>query len=83
MLLNIPFKVYPNPTKGIIHIEFAKNFTNILEVSIYDIRGALLIKKEIADETMLYLDLSDQPKGIYMLSLKSNNRFYLAKLIIL
>jgi hypothetical protein len=80
---DIPFKVYPNTTKGIIHIEFAKNFTNILEVSIYDIRGALLIKKEIADETMLYLDLSDQPKGIYMLSLKSNNRFYLAKLIIL
>jgi len=61
------FKVYPNPVQDILHID---NTTTISEIEIFNATGQKVKHLKI-DNTIVTIDLSDFPKGIYTISLKS------------
>ena len=55
------FTIYPNPTDGIVSVDYLKNFPQIIQV--FDVSGALVLE-EFSDGI---IDLSDLNKGFYTL----------------
>ncbi len=60
------FKIYPNPSTGIIHIE-PKNTDKIKTIKIYDQSGKLVIEKSDANQ----IDITDLPDASYLLVILS------------
>ena len=67
------FKIYPNPTQGIITIENNISFESI---SILNTIGnqLLLVEKNNNDKGLTELDLSTFAKGIYFIQIEQNNQ---------
>ena len=59
------YAVWPNPTKGLLHIEGEC----ILKVDLYNLVGQLMLSKENAND----IDLSDVEDGIYFLVISDKN----------
>lgn len=66
-ILNPVFTIYPNPSNSVITVEDAMGF----EITIFDISGRI-IKKINNKENKVTIDISNQTKGIYYLSLKKD-----------
>lgn len=63
---NSMFKIYPNPSNGLINIE-SKNITGSI-ISIYDSQGKLVMQKNITKE-LDRIDLSSFEKGLYFIQI--------------
>ncbi len=77
-------KLFPNPAKNIVQIEFGSLINNNSELTIYDIRSNLVklinIDTNFGEKVQFNVDeLSD---GIYIIELKSANNITFDKLII-
>ncbi len=66
--------VYPNPTRGLIHIETRLE----IEVEIYDMTGKLLIK---SNNTSNRIDINDFPSGIYNMTIIHEDKRYSKRII--
>jgi hypothetical protein len=75
------FKIYPNPTNGIINV-YSKE--NIETIEVYNNIGDLIYSKNNTQHsTELYqLDISGNASGIYMIRLKVNNQIVNHKIIL-
>ncbi|GAB5416095.1 MAG: hypothetical protein Crog4KO_13200 [Crocinitomicaceae bacterium] len=60
----IVFNVYPNPTQGMVHLEFSND--QISDIVLIDITGSVLLQKSIHESTS-DIDLSLYPKGLYFI----------------
>ncbi|MDO4225680.1 MAG: T9SS type A sorting domain-containing protein, partial [Bergeyella zoohelcum] len=69
--VNDRLKVYPNPSDGRFVIE-AKTGVSKLYTEVYDASGKLIFKKEYQGNKA-DLDLTQYPKGIYLLNVVDNN----------
>ena len=76
------FKVYPNPTTGIFTVEFTQNSGKKTEVSVSNLVGAEVFRKEITDASKFQIDLSNQVSGIYMLKVVSGNQQTISKIVV-
>jgi len=68
--------IFPNPTKGFVHIHPNKNV--ILNYNIYNIHGKLILKLE---NNTSVIDINDLPSGIYLLEIKSDLARQILRLI--
>ncbi|MFN5705386.1 MAG: T9SS type A sorting domain-containing protein [bacterium] len=60
------YKIYPNPTEGIINIEaLIKTKSSI--VKIYSVQGKLILTKEFKDNGII--DINDFSKGVYLIKI--------------
>ncbi len=78
------FTVVPNPTSGIVNINYscASATTGIL--NLYDGNGTLQLSKEITCVTgnnKTQLDLGDKASGIYLVTFTTNDKYYRTKLM--
>lgn len=72
------FQCFPNPTRdGRLTLRSACEQPSFLEVR--SLLGSLILEQSFQSETMI--DLSDQPSGVYLLSLQSNKQQYSRKII--
>lgn len=72
---NSGFNVYPNPSNGITNLVFNTEIQNGL-VRVVDLNGNEVFTSEVSfypNQNML-IDLSDQAKGIYIISLETTSR---------
>ncbi len=76
------FKVYPNPTTGMITIEFNQNSGENCKVSVSNLTGAVVFRKELTDVDNYQIDLTNQISGFYVLRIVINNQSYVHKLVI-
>lgn len=69
------FKVYPNPTSSLIHID---SKIGSLEFSLFDMNGKLILETKDRD-----IDISTLSRGIYFLNITNldNNQFITKKII--
>ena len=74
------FVVYPNPTSGVLFIEF-NNPASITEVSIINLTGQTLLKTNADNSALLKLNLSAFTSGIYLLKLQTNESSTIRKFI--
>ncbi len=63
-------KVYPNPSNGLFNIVAGNNISS-LKAKVYDISGKLIYKKDFLGNE-ISLDLTNYPKGVYILNLTDN-----------
>ncbi len=66
--------VYPNPTRGLIHIETRLE----IEVELYDMTGKLLIKSNNASNR---IDINNFPSGIYNMTIIHEDKRYSKRII--
>lgn len=71
-------KIYPNPSTGLFY--FISNDKTQVQISVYNSNGSLIIHDNIVSNKWV-IDLSDQPSGIYVLKVFSNNKTLTIKLI--
>ncbi|HCY43168.1 MAG TPA: hypothetical protein DHV48_17840 [Prolixibacteraceae bacterium] len=76
------FKVYPNPTTGIINLEFSGEIGNDAEILVTNLLGVKVFRKEITDENKYQIDISNQLNGIYLLKIITDNQEYNNKTIL-
>ncbi len=62
--------IFPNPTEDRITIEIP-NMVTSAEMYIYGTDGKLLMKKDI-DKSVVHMDISEFPAGLYLVNVISN-----------
>ncbi|MBI4647961.1 MAG: T9SS type A sorting domain-containing protein [Bacteroidia bacterium] len=72
-----PIAVYPNPTKGLLHIDNAANAT----ITIYDMLGKVVMGVKKASDKFTF-DLSKKPEGAYFVKIITNNKTITRKIIL-
>ena len=75
---NVNLKVYPNPTKSNVTVEFA-NLTDA-KLQVLDINGRVLITK-LLNETSTNIDTNSLPIGMYLFKINANEGTSTSKVI--
>jgi len=72
--------VFPNPSSGIFNLLIG---SRIQDYSVYvtDLLGKLIYQSENNKENQLQIDLSDQPRGVYLVKVISGNQTAVLKLL--
>ncbi len=73
---NNVFKIYPNPTSSLLHIESNKKW-NQIEIISYQ---GQVVKKIKRDQDVINID--ELPKGLYFLRISTTSNNYIEKLVI-
>lgn len=71
-------EVWPNPSTARFYIQFAKTLQ--AEISVYTIHGQLIQTRSFVGKEE-QVDLSDQPKGLYLLSVQSEKSRFSSRLL--
>jgi hypothetical protein len=78
-------KIYPNPTRGLFNISFIAEKVDNFEITIVDAFGKLVSKEDKKDfigEYTKQVDLSDFPRGIYMLQIRTQDSFVSKRIVL-
>ncbi|MFH2095980.1 MAG: cadherin-like beta sandwich domain-containing protein, partial [Bacteroidota bacterium] len=73
-------KIFPNPTTGIVNIEFSSKTSENLKLRIYSGLGLFIESLNIKDKTYS-VDISDYPNGTYFFLIKTNSDIIRYKII--
>ena len=77
--------IYPNPTKGIFNISFVSEEVDNFEITITDAFGKMIFhedEQEFIGEYTQKLDLSNSPRGIYMVQIKTQGSFVSKRIVL-
>ena len=77
--------VYPNPTRGSFNISFISEEFSDFEIHISDAFGNLFIHEKLRNYIGQYtksFDLSNSPKGVYMLQVRTREQFISKRIVI-
>ncbi len=66
-------KVYPNPTQGIVNIQFIEEDKSIKTIQVYDALGKQVIEIVENNESEISINLSGFNQGIYFIKVQSAN----------
>lgn len=72
LINNGGFKLYPNPTAGLMQLEFASP-TAAGYFEIFNIIGQSILKQEFSGNSLHEFDFSSQPNGIYIIHVKNGD----------
>lgn len=76
------FMVYPNPTNGLITLNYALDEGDRATLSVYTYTGALIQERVLNDESLsMDIDLTDVETGLYILSVDVNGETQLLERI--
>jgi hypothetical protein len=79
-LTDMGVSIFPNPSNGIITIQFDSEIDEAVVV-IYDLVGRILYHKNIITNSFM-IDISDKAKGVYILKIEIENKLITSKLIV-
>ena len=74
------FELFPNPSNTQVTLKFSKPMTG--KISLIDLRGVEILRKEILKNDELIIQLSNYQSGSYILIFKNENGLFSKKLII-
>jgi Secretion system C-terminal sorting domain/Pregnancy-associated plasma protein-A len=78
---SIAFSVFPNPSKGIVNIQFS-NLVSDFSVEVYDMMGREVNFTKINDANNKSIVLDNVAKGVYYVNIESENSKTTKKIII-
>lgn len=80
-MTTVPYSIFPNPTTGNILINESKSINSI---QIYNAIGEIIFNTTNPDNSNLFIiDVSNNPDGIYIIAITSDNKLYYHKLVII
>ncbi|MFK5854837.1 MAG: C10 family peptidase, partial [Bacteroidota bacterium] len=68
--------IYPNPTTGMLNVKFNTEKQGDMQIKLMSVNGQVIFNEEITNTSGQYnysFDISDRAKGIYLLSIISDN----------
>ncbi len=74
-------KLYPNPTRGMVNVDFENSHSEV-EVSVYNIVGAEVFRKNYIVAETIRFNLDDQTSGMYFVKLKVGENEIVKKIIL-
>jgi hypothetical protein len=77
------FNTYPNPNNGHFRIVPGSYIKDLKEVTIQDLQGKVILRRQLHGEKEYIIDLSTVSQGFYHVILKSCNQIEVRKLIII
>jgi hypothetical protein len=77
----LTLKVYPNPSTGIINLEFSETKL-IAAISVFDIAGRCVFNQQINSNYFYQINLNNKSKGIYFLEIKTTHGKEVRKIIL-
>jgi len=72
--------VYPNPTNGILNINF-ENITGSVNYTLTTIEGRLIKQQQNLSVNTISIDISNESKGIYLLKVDNNTSTHVYKIV--
>ncbi|MBI1225715.1 MAG: T9SS type A sorting domain-containing protein [Bacteroidetes bacterium] len=82
-LNDLGINVLPNPTKGIVSVQFSKQTYEPMDATLYAVNGILLQTQRIqVGSSSAKFDLSQFSGGVYLLRLKSNSGVLTKKIVL-
>ena len=75
------FRIYPNPSNGIITLELKNATNNTYEVEVYDVIGKLMYKSKIT-ESITNINLTHINAGLYYISVNNGDVRNITKIMI-
>lgn len=77
----IEIKIYPNPAKDRVYFQ-SKNELRNLEVRFYDILGKVIKEEKITSFSLTNgMDVSNLPRGVYLVKIDDGQDVYTQKMI--
>jgi hypothetical protein len=70
LLVNPAMKIYPNPTKGDVHIELGKVYDNV-EIRVLNVSGQLVSQQSFNGTDFVNLTIEGE-MGVYFLEVRAN-----------
>jgi hypothetical protein len=83
--LGTSLTIYPNPTRGIFNISFVSEEVDNFEITIVDAFGKIISnedKQDFIGEYIKIVDLSNSPRGIYMVQIKTQDSFVTKRIVL-
>lgn len=82
--LNDSINIYPNPSNGIVNLGLSNNLSESVEISVSNIAGQVVYSNEFerVEENQKTIDLSELPKGLYTINVKTESGHMTQKLVI-
>ena len=74
------FSVFPNPSDGIFHVMMDANQESNAQIEVYDYSGKLILQ-QVSSSSQFTVDLSTQPKGIFLLLVKKSGVVYTERIV--
>ena len=76
------FKLFPNPTNGLVEIAFSSFHSTPIQLQLFDLVGRMLYQESLYDsQVQRTLDMSQFPKGVYTLKLFTKNKVFSQKIV--
>ena len=75
------FKVFPNPTNGMVTIELGGVNANFTELTLFSVSGTKVYSEILTSSESVILDMKQYPEGLYFFYLLKNNGEASSKLI--
>jgi len=75
-------EIFPNPTTGEFTISFGTTPLQAVIVEIYNTEGRLILTKTFRNTTTATIDLTSNPHGMYLATLRVDGVFYSQKICI-
>ena len=72
--INSTISIYPNPSKGMFTIDFSVNPEDIESVKVFSLSGAIYLEDRNVVNKEYNVDLSNQSKGIYFVSIITKDK---------
>jgi len=75
-------RIYPNPTSDLVTLELSLQTVNPdAFVTIYNMNGKLILKQELKGENRHQFSLANQPVGIYLIQVRTEERMEISKIV--
>ena len=77
------FHLYPNPSTGKFTIQSDQSTPNIISIEVYSLLGEKIFERsDFNPANSNEIDISDSPKGIYLVKINNGERSYSEKIVV-
>ena len=79
---SLAFKISPNPATQFIRIDFPQSATDVTNIQVINLQGQLVQERVIDVPNTVAIDMTNQPNGLYLVRVQSENGFWVEKVMI-
>jgi len=77
----VDFNIYPNPASSTVSLEMLKD--NLpYNLKVFNVNGRVVLEKKSISDSVFTFNVSQLPKGIYLVDVVSNNTRHVKKLLV-